>query len=175
MMRQLLLTGSIACLCLITLTACDDANGNAMRTPTGPSVPSLNLAGTWSGRVDNDIENPAAAPEPDSPQVTWTASQNGNVISGPFQVSFADEDDGGTITFQGTLSGTLSGSQLALTVTFAAGSIPGAPDCSFTGSGSSTPTATAITATMTLTFSAGCIGTVSDEPTDTDRLILTKQ
>jgi hypothetical protein len=106
--------------------------------------------------------------------VTWTASQNGSSVSGPFQVSFDDEDDG-PVSISGTLSGTLSGSQLALTVTFPAGSIPFAPDCSITGTGTSTPTATAITAMVTLTFSAPCMGTVADEPTDTDRLVLTKQ
>jgi hypothetical protein len=83
-------------------------------------------------------------------------------------------------TFQGTLAGTVSGSQASLTLTFPAGAFTaaGTATCSVTGSGtSSTATTSSLMLTVNLTFAQACNGTQvssGNGSTETDQITLTK-
>lgn len=155
-------------LCLIATVACDGKFSNdGGGSPTAPTT-SFNLAGLWTGTVGEEGES-------DPAQVTWTASHNGNSATGPLTITFTDTDNGIPYTFRGMLAGTISGSQLALTVSLPAGTFPEVPGCSMAGSGTTTASNTTISADITVTFSPACLGTIADSPTDTDRLRLRKQ
>ena len=150
---------------LATVVACDKANsGLSSGSPTTPS-PSVNLAGSWSGKLA--VEN-----ESDKTTAKWTASQNGTSVTGPFELTFLDDNQ--TSTIQGTLSGTLSGAQLSLTISFPAGTFREAPACSISGTGTATPTSSSISSTVTFNFAAPCIGKVGERATETDQLTLSK-
>lgn len=163
MMWQTVIRGAILSACVFTFVGCGDSDGAA--ATTGPS-PSINLTGTWVGTI-------AAEGEGDAPRVTWTASQTGSQLSGPMVVSF--EEDGEEFRLNGTMNGTLSGSQLEIAFTIPAGSIADAPNCSISGTGTSTPTATSIKSTITVRFAPGCQGNVADHEVETDTLSLTRQ
>lgn len=132
---------------------------------TGPSE-SINYGGTWKGTLGDTAV--------DGVTVTWTAAQSGSTVSGP--VALRDPDGN---AFAGTVTGAISNAQLAFTVTLPPGTftpLGGPATCSVSGTGTTTTaTATAISASLQLTFSASCIGTITDNATETDQLTLAKQ
>jgi hypothetical protein len=126
---------------VLTLTAAEQrvyAQGNGS--------PLLNLNGEWSGTSGDE----------DSP-ITWTATQSGNSVTGPFVV-----DLGGGETVSGTLSGTISGTVFTFTITVPAGGVSGDPGCAITGSGTSPATTDhSINGSYTLT-SSGCVDPINE-------------
>jgi hypothetical protein len=162
-------TGLLAA-CLATAVACSDsASGGAAPTAPSPTAaPALSLGGAWAGTLTVEGESECCRVN------SWTASQNGASVSGPLVL---DVGDGQTVT--ATLTGTVSGSQLApATFTVAAGAI-GDPElraCGFSGTGTLAATASSVSGTLSMTFPAACVGEelVSATPTATWRISLTK-
>ena len=137
----------------LVLTGCGSS------TATSPSV---NYSGTWSGTFGTGAVS----------TVTWTATQSGASVTGPAVVVVS----GGIVQFTGTITGTTTSDQLALTISVPAGAIAAVPGCSISGSGTSTvATATSIVATITTTFSSACLGTVTSQSTAAAALALTKR
>ena len=130
-------------------------------SPTSPSSTTVNLAGNWTGTISTN-------------RATWTATQNGASVTGPMALI----TQGGVPLSGLTLSGTISGTQVALTLTAPAGTYtpfgPSSSACSATGTGSSTASATSISAVINLTYTAPCVGNVSSALTGTAQLTLTK-
>ena len=164
---------SLIRLMLITLVTGAAACGGSSRAGgiTAPSpASSLNLAGNWSGTVSASDGNEVIS-------AAWTATQTGASLTGPFTllVPFSD-DDASLHPITGTLTGTISGTQLQLTLMFPAGTFTaaGAPSCSVSATGMSTPTASALSASITVTFATSCIGTITEQATETNQLSLTK-
>jgi hypothetical protein len=152
---------------MTSAAACSSSRSGGV---TGPSPAAfLNLAGNWSGTVGDPGTDEAM-------NASWTATQNGAAITGPFTLQVRFSEDAPLQPITGILAGTISGTQLALTLTFPTGTFTwaGAPSCSVSATGLSTPTASALSASMAITFSTACIGTIADEATDTDQLSLTK-
>jgi hypothetical protein len=116
---------------------------------------TLSLAGKWSGTWDS------------SPNVA-TLTQAGSTI-------------GGTITMwtgiSGTLSGSISGDVLTLTISGPAGtySAYGAPTCSMTATETFKVSATSIQKIFTENWSPSCVPTVVPQATTGRQLTLTKQ
>lgn len=158
--------------CLAVSAACG-SNGSGSANPAAPSTPSMNLAGSWAGKMAATRSD--GRPDSNPGVVAWTASQNGSSVSGPLTLTFNNNDNSGvTLSFRGTLSGTLSGTQLALTLSFPAGTFVDVPACAITGTGTATPTTSAISSSVTITFGAACVGTISDQSSEIDQLTLTK-
>lgn len=135
-------------------------------TSTSPAT-TLTLTGNWSGSLGSPAD-----PSPD--RLTWTATQSGTSVTGPVVYTVS----GRSPSLRGTMTGAISGSQVALTFTLPAGSwvpVGGPSACSETGTATATPAATSMSAPMTLTFAAACIGTVSKGSTDTVQLSLAKE
>ena len=57
--------------------------------------------------------------------MTWTLTQTGASATGPVLVGLTS----GTVLFNGFLTGTLSGSSLAYTITVSPGGVPNQPAC----------------------------------------------
>lgn len=171
MMWHKVLRGSILGLCVITLVGCgDDSPLASASSPTGPSAaPSVNLTGSWSGMMrDEGGQNPdQGAP------AGWTATQTGNSVSGPFQLKI-DEDETGDRIIRGTLSGTLSGTQASLTMSFPAGTFAEEPACAISGLGTSTPTSSSLTTLFAMTLTPAC-DRIIDDGLKPQRLTLEKQ
>lgn len=141
-------------LCL-ALASC----GGDDSTPTAPTA--LNLTGSWTGFFGEPQSGSAL-------RMTWTVVHTGNVASGTATLvkpAFA-------VTATGQVMGTLQGSQMALTITVPAGSVPGFASCSILGAGMTTAQASSISGTMNATFS-NCQGS-GLEPPASNQLTLTK-
>ena len=122
---------------------------------------SANFSGTWAGTFGTGSVS----------TVTWTATQSGTTVTGPAVVVVS----GGLVQFTGTISGTTTADQLALTISVPAGAIALVPGCSISGTGTSTvATATSIVATIATTFSSACLGTVTTQSTASAQLALSK-
>lgn len=153
------------CRCLIALTlvtgaaACDD--GPTDPTPIG-TPGSLNLTGTWTGSLGPPGTLVVY-------QATWTAAQTGNAVSGNLAL-FRPTDNVG---YPGTLAGTLTGTQLAVTYAVPRGSIATAPTCSIAGSGTLTASATLMSGRLSLTYS-DCLA-LTAETSALEEFSLTKQ
>jgi hypothetical protein len=117
----------------------------ACGSKTTPSPTPLNLAGTWSGT----LVIPESATTGSALALTWTASQNGVNVSGPHTVTHPQTG----LSFSGTLTGTLSGTNLTLTMTVPRGNVPISPTCSITGVGVMSATTTSIAGTLTTVLS----------------------
>lgn len=150
---------SAACVLIFTMSgaACSDDPVSSV---------TLNLAGAWAGTlVEGDGGDPLS--------LEWTATQNGNTVSGPATLTVEFEDS--TLDIPATISGTVSGAQFTSVVfSIAAGAIEGIPDCSVTGTGSYAATASAFSGPLAMAFSPGCIGTASETATATWQLSLAK-
>jgi hypothetical protein len=129
------------------------------RSSAAPS-PSLNLTGTWTGVIGQ------GAGADNALHVTWAATQNGNMLSGPAAVSTSP-----TITdtsFFGIMTGTVAGSQVSLALTAQS---PAAVECFVSGTGTADAGAGAITGDLTVTYrSCGNL-----QPPANGHLTLTKQ
>ena len=102
------------------------------------------LSGTWSGTGSDSF----------SPElVTWVINQSGTTLSGTAELKAADPSDGlcGSChkVKQGTLTGTVSGSSLTVSMRFPAGGDVPAPICDANLSATGTVTDRRITATYT--------------------------
>jgi hypothetical protein len=127
--------------------------------PTDP----VNLTGTWSGVIGQGSGGGRAL------RVTWTATQDGNTATGP--VSVLTSPPVTDVTFSGVMSGTISGTQVSLTLT--SQPLPGS-DCSLTGSGSANggTGSSSVAGTLDVRFSPSC-GAL--EPPANSGIVLTKQ
>src|SRR5262245_52458986 len=149
---------SMLSLLAVALTSCSDS-------PPGPSpVLSLDMNGTWSGMVG------AGSGGGNALRVTWTASQTGNSLSGPLTLLTSRAVTG--ITFVGTLTGSLSGSQFALTYSARAEGAAGSTGCTASGSGATTADSSMISGTIVVSFvSCEALGL---QPPARNELTLTK-
>jgi hypothetical protein len=165
---------SAAALSALILVACGSSPAPAPSptpTPTGPSAspaPSpepppappappapapLNLSGRWDGAA-NDSQG--------ATYVDWSLFQNGDAITGTVTTNAVNPNDGSCNSCHrnksGSISGTLSGTALSITMAFAAG-VNGdpTPACQATMTGS-TPHAADDTFTIAYTGSDSCEG-----------------
>src|SRR5262245_7552523 len=99
------------------LTACG-STPPTMVNPIAPPPPTaaVNLSGTWSGTGSDSF-----GPE----LVTWVLTQSGTSVSGTAALNAVDPADGSCGSChkvkRGTLTGTLSGTSLSVTMKFPAG------------------------------------------------------
>ena len=153
-LRCVLMTLLIAATC-----ACDDG-------PTEPSAigtpPALNLTGTWLGSIG--VPGMSVSFE-----AAWTASQSGSAVTGPVAL-FRPSDK---VAFSGTINGTLSGTRLALTYMVPRGSVPGAPDCTISGTGTIEATATLLSGLLNIS-SPNC-EPISLLPSSVEQISLVKR
>ena len=159
--------------CLALTAACGSSGAgsvNAAAPSAAAAASSVNLSGSWAGKLASVQSNSG---DPNAPSVKWSATQSGSSVTGPLSLTFSD-DAGRPQTIQGTLNGAMSGGQLSLTLSFPAGAFADIPGCTVGGAGTATPTSSSISSTVAITFSAPCVGTVTDRPTETDQLTLTK-
>jgi hypothetical protein len=145
----------VLALALVAIVGCGSSSSSSPTAPSAaPAATTLNLAGTWSGNIRVAGESDATAIR------SWTLAQTGSSLTGPVVV-IADEDNGVPVTVTGTMSGTLSGSQIAqATFTIPVGAIPD-PElgaCGFSGTGTLTASASSISGPLTMTFPAACVG-----------------
>jgi hypothetical protein len=141
----------------ITIAGC----GGSMTAPSGSS---LDLSGTWSGVVGSGSGGGRAL------RVTWTASQTGRHVFGPAIVSTSPAVN--AVSFAGTLTGDLDGSQLSLTFTAPPGSVAGFQSCTASARGTAVAGSGTISGTLDVTF-ASCDG-VDVEPPSRNEFTLTK-
>jgi hypothetical protein len=136
-----MLFAGLAC---VVLVACSEGGGS--NTPTSPT-PSGGLTGTWRGTA-SDSSGPG--------QMTWQLNQTGNSFSGTMTMT----DTATTLTGRGSVSGTVSGSNLHFTITIQAGGFD-APynGCTAQVDGDAELSATTITGSYSGTNS--CAGSVA--------------
>jgi hypothetical protein len=126
---------------------------------TSPS--SVNLTGTWSGQVGVPMSGSAL-------RVTWVATHAGTAVTGPGTIVKPAVN----VPATGTLSGTLTNSQLALAYLAPPGNVPGFPACEVSGTGTATVDGDTITGTLVLNFTACADSGL--EPTGSDQLALSR-
>jgi hypothetical protein len=132
-------------LAFLTLALSGACSGASSSTPAAPSASSVNVAGSWRGTAtDSSGEG----------SLTLQVTQSGTDLSGTVTMSVI------TVTGRGTVTGTVSGSTIRLTITIPAGGFD-APfsGCTATVSGDGQASASAINATYTGTNS--CSGPVT--------------
>ena len=118
-------------LAAILSTACGD------ELPTEPTNPTASLTGVWRGNITvNNV----------STTMTWTLTQTGTSVTGPVVIALPT----GVVLMNGTVAGTVSGTNLGFTVTVPPGGIVGQPGC--TGQIAGTNSVTSST-TMNGTYS----------------------
>jgi len=101
--------------------ACGGSAPTAPTAPTGPSQPappasSVNLAGAWSG-TGSDPQG--------SERMSWMLTASGSAVSGTADLAPLNAADGSCASCHkfkaGTVSGTVSGSSVAMKIVFPAG------------------------------------------------------
>jgi hypothetical protein len=135
------LRGVAACALVAAAAAC---GGTAPSTPTPSAAPpaapvpappsTTGFAGAWSGTAQDSQGQTT---------VTWTLTQNGADLSGTVVTQAINPDDGSCNSChrnkRGTVTGTLAGTSLTLTMSFAAGADGDpTPECSATMKGTVT-------------------------------------
>jgi hypothetical protein len=132
-------------------------------SPAPPSVPgSVAVTGTWTGRGADSF----------SPElVTWVIEQSGSALSGTAEINAVDPADGTCGSChkvkRGTLTGTLSGSAITISMKFPAGGDVPTPICVADFSATGTVVDRRITATYTGTDT--CEGVYSNGVMDLAR------
>jgi hypothetical protein len=169
--QSLVIGVSLAAAAACGSSGSSSANPASASAASTVAAPSLNLAGSWSGKLNN-VNSNGGQGQTNPPSATWSATQSGSTVTGPFSLTIVD--GGKSRTYTGTLTGTLSGEQLSLNLSFPSGAFPESAACTITGTGTATPTTTSISSTMAIVFAAPCVGTVSDRPSETDQLTLSK-
>lgn len=101
-------------------------------------------------------------------RVTWTATQTGATVSGPATLVKAALN----VPATGTMTGTLSGSQLTLTYSVPAGAVPVYLSCTIAGTGSAIASGQTISGNLQTTFT-NCLGSGLQTP-DSAMLTLTR-
>ena len=144
---------------LIPLAGCGSPMASAPAAPTTTSPPtatSANLTGTWTG-TGNDAQG--------AETFTWTVTQTGDRLSGSVALDSANRNDGscGSCHKQksGTLTGTLSGGALTLTLDFPEGGSDITPLCGITMHASTSDVAAGRIA-ATYTGTTTCEGAITD-------------
>ena len=85
-------------------------------TPLAPVSSQIDVTGRWA--TDITVQGVSG-------RMTWTLTQTGASATGPVLVGLTS----GTVLFNGFLTGTLSGSSLAYTITVSPGGVPNQPAC----------------------------------------------
>ncbi len=133
------------CLPLLVLTLTTACKSDSATTPAAPAATVLNVAGSWRGTATD-----SSGPGTISLQIT----QSGTNLTGTVNMSVT------TATGRGTLTGTISGSTIHLTIAIPAGGFDapfGTCTASVTGDGAAS--ASSITAIYTGTNS--CSGSIT--------------
>lgn len=142
---------------LVAAVALSPACSNNGSTPSAPTP--TNVAGTWAGNV-----TVADA----STRMTWTLSQTDTAVTGPVLLALAN----GVVLMNGFLTGTISGSSLAYTISVGPGGIPLQPSCAGQISGTMAVT---LGATSTLTGTPIVSSSTCTPPFPGGSVTLTKQ
>jgi hypothetical protein len=102
--------------CALLLAAILSA-GCGDELPTEPTNPATDLTGTWRGTIPvNNL----------SSTMTWTLTHTGTSVTGPVMIALPS----GAVLMNGTVAGTLSGTNLGYTVTVPPGGVVLLPGCS---------------------------------------------
>jgi hypothetical protein len=110
---------------------------SSSQSPSGPSPSrSLDLSGTWKG--DFAVQDITA-------QMMWTLTQTASAVSGPVLVKLPN----GVVLLNGFLTGTLTGSSLAYTISVGPQGIPSQPACVGQLGGTMTATTAGTTSMLT--------------------------
>lgn len=133
-------------ICYLVLAALVGACGGS----TEPSA--VNLTGTWSGVLGQPQSGAAL-------RLTWTATQTGSTVSGPVTLVKPALN----VPATGTMTGTLSGGQLTLTLSVPAGAVPVYLSCTIVGTGSAVVTGETISGNLQTTFT-NCLGSGLETP-----------
>jgi hypothetical protein len=110
------------------------ACGSSAPAPTSPTASSLNIAGAWNG-TGTDPQG--------AEKMSWMVAQNGSALSGTADLAPLNAADGACASCHkfktGTISGSLSGTSLAMRIVFPAGGdgVP-TPMCTITFDASAT-------------------------------------
>jgi hypothetical protein len=86
------------------------------KTPAAPTPAANTVTGTWAGTLT--VQDTTAG-------MTWTLTQADSAVTGPVLIRLSS----GTVLLNGVLTGTLTGSALAYTISVGAGGIPAQPSC----------------------------------------------
>ncbi len=129
------MTAAVCLACASTIGAC----GAGMTPAAMPSAPSqlVNLSGSWGG-ASTDSQGLTV--------VAWTLTQSGSSVAGTVRTNAPDPADGSCNSCHrnksGTITGTISGDVLTMTLRFAAGADGDpTPICSATMTGTATSAA----------------------------------
>jgi hypothetical protein len=112
LMRFKLMAAWLSMTLAICGAACSDKS-----TPTSPAPTQIDVTGRWA--TDISIQGLTG-------RMTWTLTQSGGGVTGPVLVSLSN----GFVLLNGFMTGTLTGSSLAYTITVAPGGVPNQPACS---------------------------------------------
>jgi hypothetical protein len=148
-----------ACSLLVLVSAIAGCSGSA------PSPSSVDLTGTWSGVVGAGSGGGRAL------RVSWSATQSGNSVSGP--ATLLTSPPVTNLTFAGTLSGTLTGTQASLKYVSPSGGVPGSATCSVSGSGAAAIGGNAMSGNLDVAFMS-CDG-LDLQPPASNQLTMTKE
>jgi hypothetical protein len=135
------------------LSACSE------KSPSAPEPAAATVSGTWVGAID--VQGVAG-------RMTWTLTQTNSSVTGPVLVGLSN----GTVLLNGFLTGTLSGSALAYTISVGAGGIPTQPSCAGQMTGTMT---VSIAATSTLAGPMTVASSNCAPPFASGTVTLTKQ
>ena len=130
-------------------------------TPAPAPTPTLNLTGAWTGRIGQPQSGSAL-------RVTWNATQTGATVAGPATLLKPATN----VQATGTMTGTLSGSQLTLSYSVPAGAVPVYLACTIVAAGSAVADSQTISGTLQTTFT-NCLGSGLETP-DSPQLMLTR-
>ena len=135
----------------------------ACRSSSSPT-PALDLSGMWTGTIG------AGSGGGNALRATWTIAQAGAVVSGPASISTSPAVS--DVVFRGTLSATLAGTQLALTLPPTPADLPTAPGCTVSGSGSAGVDGRTMSGNLMVTFTS--CASLGLQPPASSQLTLTK-
>jgi hypothetical protein len=119
----------------------------------------VSFTGTWSGDL-TVLGTPA--------RMTWTLGQSGNTVNGTVLVGQAN----GTVLMNGNITGMVSGSALAYTITVSPDGIPSLPSCTGQLGGNATISAAA---PLTISGSYNLLTSTCASPFAGGSFVLTKR
>jgi hypothetical protein len=154
------LSFALGALLIVEMSGCGSPAAATATAPTTTSTPAGapagNLSGTWTG-TGNDAQGPET--------FQWTVTQAGTAVTGTAILNSANPTDGtcGSCHKQksGTLSGTMSGGALTLTLQFPAGGNDVTPLCGLTMNATTSDIAAGRIA-ATYTGTTTCEGAITD-------------
>ena len=153
-MKRLAMTA--LCASFVWASGCG-SNGGSSSTVTSPS--GLNLAGTWSGTFGPFAATINGVPLPgrsNSWTCQWVAMQTGVNVSGPITFLVNTELSQPFPTLSGTLSGSLTGTQLTLALSVPSQGFSLFSPCSISSNGSVTAGTGTISGSLSDSF-ASCL------------------